>query len=252
MRRFFVEDVPGEDGLIFLTGKEANHIRNVLRMKRGDTLIVMDGIGHNFEAIIEELHHKGVRAKIIRSLPPTPPSPIEIHLAHALIKSRPMDSLIQKATELGVGFISPFASQRTALRIRPEHLSRKMDHWEEIMKAACKQSGRPNLPTLNPPLPFEALIENAPRQGTLKVLLWEAEKEADLKGLLRSVGKLPHIVAIIGPEGGFTPMEVRLARDAGFRIISLGSRVLRSETAAITLLSIIQYEWGDLSLRHGM
>lgn len=252
MRRFFVEDVPGEDGLIFLTGKEANHIRNVLRMKRGDALIVMDGIGHNFEAIIEELHRKGVRVKIIRGLPAPPPSPVEIHLAQALIKSRPMDSLIQKATELGVVSITTFASQRAAARIRPEHLSRKMDHWEEIMKAACKQSGRPNLPTLNPPLPFEALIENAPRQGTLKVLLWEAEKEADLKGLLRSVGQLPHIMAIIGPEGGFTPMEVRLARDAGFRIVSLGSRILRSETAAITLLSIIQYEWGDLSFRHGM
>ena len=250
MRRFFLEDVTVKDGLIFLTGKEANHIRNVLRMKSGDTLIVMDGIGHNFEASIEELHHKGVRAKIIRDLPSTPPSPVDIRLAYALIKPRPMDSLIQKATELGADSISPFASQRTALRIRPEHLSRKMDHWEEIMKAACKQSGRSNLPTLNPPLPFETLIENAPRQDTLKVLLWEAEKEADLKSLLRSVKQLPHILAIIGPEGGFTPMEVRLARDAGFHIVSFGSRILRSDTAAITLLSIIQYEWGDLSLRH--
>lgn len=248
MRRFFVEDLPGQDGLIFLNGKEANHIRNVLRMKRGDTLSVMDGKGHLVEAIIEELHHKGVRVKIIRSLPAPSPSPVEIHLAQALIKSRPMDSLIQKATELGVNSITPFASERTATRIRPEHLSRKMDHWEEIMKAACKQSGRPNLPTLNPPLPFEALIGNAPHQGTLKVLLWEAEKEADLKGLLRSLGQLSHIVAIVGPEGGFTPREIRIARNAGFHIASLGSRILRAETAAITLLSIIQYEWGDLNL----
>jgi 16S rRNA (uracil1498-N3)-methyltransferase len=252
MRRFFVEDIPGEGGLVFLTGKEANHIRNVLRMKRGDRLIVMDGKGQLFEAIIEELHHKGVRGKIIKALPPPPPPPIEIHLAQALIKSRPMDSLIQKATELGVGSITPFASERTAVRIRPEHLSRKMDHWEEIMKAACKQSGRPNLPTLNPLLAFEKLIRNAQSQGTLKVLLWEAEKEADLKGLLRSAVQLPRIVAIVGPEGGFTPKEIRLARDAGFRIVSLGSRILRSETAAITLVSIMQYEWGDLSLKkHG-
>jgi 16S rRNA (uracil1498-N3)-methyltransferase len=250
MRRFFVEDVPGENGLISLTGKEANHIRNVLRMKRGDTLIVMDGKGHLFEAIIEELHHKGARVKIIKGLPAPAPSPVEIHLAQALIKSHPMDSLIRMATELGIGSITPFASQRTVARIRPEHLSRKMDHWEEIMKAACKQSGRPNLPALNPPLPFEELIGNAPQhQGTLKVLLWEAEKEDDLKGLLRSVRQLPRIVAIVGPEGGFTPREIRIARDAEFRIVSLGSRILRSETAAITLLSIIQYEWGDLSLR---
>ena len=249
MRRFFVEYIPGEGGLIFLTCKEANHIRNVLRMKRGDTLSVMDGKGHLVEATIEELHPKGVRVKIIRSLPAPAPSPVEIHLAQALIKSRPMDSLIQKATELGVSSITPFASERTAARIRPEHLSRKMDHWEEIIKAACKQSGRPNLPTLNPPLAFEALIGNAPHQGTLKVLLWEAEKEADLKGLLRSGGQPSHILAIVGPEGGFTPREIRNARNAGFRIVSLGSRILRSETAAITIVSIIQYEWGDLSVR---
>lgn len=252
MRRFFVEDIRGKEGLIFLTGKEANHIRNVLRMKRGDTLILMDGKGHHVETRIEELHHKGVLVKIIRNLPTPDPSPIEIHLAQALIKSRPMDSLIQKATELGVDSITPFSSERTAVRMNDENLSRRIVHWEEIMKAACKQSGRPYLPTLSPALAFEALIENALPKDMLKVLLWEAEKEADLKGLLRSVGQLPRIVAIVGPEGGFTPREIHIARGAGFRIVSLGSRILRSETAAITLISIIQYEWGDLSVRQGL
>jgi 16S rRNA (uracil1498-N3)-methyltransferase len=252
MRRFFVEHIAGEGDIITLTGKEANHIRNVLRMKRGDTLILMDGKGRLFEAIIEELRHKDVRVKITRNLPSPAPSPVEIHLAQALIKSRPMDSLIQKATELWVDSITPFSSERTAVRMNADHLSRKIVHWEEIMRAACKQSGRPNLPTLNPPLSFEALIGNAPQQGTLKALLWETEQEADLKGLLRSAKQLSHIMAIVGPEGGFTPREIRLARDAGFHIVSLGSRILRSETAAIALVSIIQYEWGDLSLKHRM
>jgi 16S rRNA (uracil1498-N3)-methyltransferase len=250
MKRFFVEEVPREDGLVYLTGKEANHIRNVLRMKRGDTLSIMDGKGHLFEAIIEEIHHKGVTLKSIKLLQSSAPSPVEVHLAQALIKSRPMDLLIQKATELGVSSITPFFSERTAFRMRDEHLSRKMVHWEGIIKAACKQSGRPNLPTLHPPLAFEALIANAPHQETLKVLLWEAEKNADLKGILRAAGKHLHIVAMVGPEGGFTPREIRVAINAGFRIVSLGSRILRSETATIALLSIIQYEWGDLSLKH--
>jgi len=250
MRRFFIGDVPGEGSLISLTGKEANHIRNVLRMKRGDTMSVMDGKGHLFEAIIEEIHRKGVMVNIIKALPAPAPSPIEIHLAQAIIKPRPMDLLIQKATELGVISITPYFSDRTAVRMSDDHLSRKMVHWEGIMKAACKQSGRSNLPTLNLPQAFEALIGNAPHQGTFKVLLWEAEKEADLKGLLRSIGKQLHIVAMVGPEGGFTLREIRLAVDAGVRIVSLGSRILRSDTAAITLVSIIQYEWGDLSLKH--
>jgi len=250
MRRFFVGDVLGEDSRISLTGKEANHIRNVLRMKRGDTLSVMDGKGHLFEASIEEIHRQGVMVNIIKTLPAPATSPIEIHLAQAIIKPRPMDLLIQKATELGVSSITPFFSERTAVKMSDDHLSRKMVHWEGIMKAACKQSGRSNLPTLYPPLAFEALIGKMPPQGTLKVLLWEASKETDLKGVLRSVSKLVYIVPIIGPEGGFTLKEIRLAMDAGFRIVSLGSRILRSDTAAITLVSIIQYEWGDLSLKH--
>jgi len=249
MRRFFIGDIPGEGSLITLTGKEANHIRNVLRMKRGDTITVTDGKGRLFEAIIDEIHRKAILVKIIKALPVSAPPPIEIHLAQALIKSRPMDLLIQKATELGVTSITPFTSERTAVNVKNDHLSRKMLHWEEIMKAACKQSGRSSLPTLNPPQAFAALIGNALYQDILKVLLWEAEKEADLKGLLRSIGKQLNIAAMVGPEGGFTPREIRLAKDAGFHIVSLGSRILRSETAAITLVSVIQYEWGDLSLR---
>jgi 16S rRNA (uracil1498-N3)-methyltransferase len=250
MKRLFVEEVPKEDGLIYLTGKEVNHIRNVLRMKRGDTLSVMDGKGHLFEAIIEAIQRKAVTLKSIKLLQSSAPSPVEIHLAQALIKSRTMDLLIQKATELGVSSITPFFSERAAFMMRGEHLSRKMAHWEGIMKAACKQSGRPNLPALHPPLAFEALIAKAPHQESLKVLLWEAEKKADLKGILRATGKHLHILAMVGPEGGFTPREIRLAQDAGFHIVSLGSRILRSETAAITLVSIIQYEWGDLSLEN--
>jgi 16S rRNA (uracil1498-N3)-methyltransferase len=250
MRRFFIRDVPGEGSPIALTGKEANHILNVLRMKRGDTMSVMDGKGHLFEGIIEEIHRKGVRVNIIKALPSPAPSLIEIHLGQALIKSRPMDLLIQKATELGVASITSFTSERTAVRMSDDHLSRKMAHWQEIMKAACKQSGRSDLPTLNPPQAFEELIRDDPHHGMLKVLLWESEKKADLKGLLRSTGKQRHIVAAVGPEGGFTPREIRLAKDAGFHIVSLGSRILRSETAAITLVSVIQYEWGDLSFRH--
>jgi 16S rRNA (uracil1498-N3)-methyltransferase len=249
LRRFFVDRIIPTGGFLSITGKEARHIRNVLRMEKGDMLTVMDGKGCLFEAAIEEILSKDVRVKIIKSLPTPEPPPIEIHLAQALIKSRPMDLLIQKVTELGVGSITPFASERTAVRMKADHLSRKIVHWEEIMKAACKQSGRSNLPTLNPPLAFEALIGNAPSQGTLKLLLWEAERQADLKSILRSAGQLPHIVAIVGPEGGFTPREIRLAKDAGFHIVTLGSRILRSETAAITLVSIIQYEWGDLSLQ---
>ena len=248
MRRFFIEKIIPASGLLAITGKEARHIINVLRMIKGETLIIMDGKGQLFEATIETLHYKEVKVKIDKSIPSPPPSPIEISLAQALIKTHPMDYLIQKVTELGISSIHLFYSERTVIKLKPEHIRNKMDHWMEIMKSACKQCGRANLPGLNTPLPFEELIKKALDKKTLKMLLWEDEDKVDLKKLLRSLRPLPHILAIVGPEGGFTSNEINLAREAGFQIISLGNRILRAETAAVSLISIIQYEWGDLNL----
>ena len=248
MRRFFVEKIaPGAD-VLSITGKEARHIVNVLRMKKGEMLILMDGKGQMFEATIEKLHSKEVKVKIDKSIPSPPPSSIYISLAQALIKSHPMDYLIQKTTELGISSIHPFYPERTVIKLKPGHLKNKMDRWAEIMISACKQCGRSTLPILNPPLTFEELIKNVVDKKILKILLWEDEGRTDLKKFLRSISPLPHIFAIVGPEGGFTRSEVNLAREAGFQIISLGNRILRAETAAVSLISIIQYEWGDLNL----
>jgi 16S rRNA (uracil1498-N3)-methyltransferase len=208
----------------------------------------MDREGQSFEATIEAVHYKEVKVRITKTIPPLPPSPVKISLAQALIKSHPMEYLIKKVTELGIGSIHPFYSERTVIKLKPEQLKNKMDRWMEIMKSACKQCGRVTLPTLNTPLPFEELINTVPNKKTLKVLLWEDEDKVDLKRLLTSMSFEPHIFAIVGPEGGFTSNEIKRAREAGFQIISLGKRILRAETAAVSLISIIQYEWGDLNL----
>jgi 16S rRNA (uracil1498-N3)-methyltransferase len=252
MRMFFLEDIERIGDLVPIIGKEVNHIRNVLRMKKGEVMVIMDGKGRLWEAVLEVLHHKEIKVRITKTLPPQAPSPIDIRLTQALIKPHLMDSLIQKATELGVSSISLFSSERTSVKIKPEHLPRKMVRWRDIMKSACKQCGRATLPILYPPLSFKELIKNPPSEGTLRVLLWEDERKADIKDLLRSREPLPHIVAVVGPEGGFTLREISLAREGGFHIVSLGKRVLRSETAAISLISIIQYEWGDLNLGYGI
>ena len=248
MRRFFVDNIlPGND-FVSITGKEARHIRNVLRMKKGEMLIIMDREGESYEAIIEAVHYKEVKARITQTIPPLPPSPVTISLAQALIKSHPMEYLIQKATELGIHAIHPFYSERTVIQLKSAHLKNKMDRWREIMKSACKQCGRVSLPELNTPLLFEEMITNAAHTKTSKIMLWEDEDKGDLKELLKSWSSAPHIFVIVGPEGGFTINEINLARDAGFHTVSLGNRILRAETAALSLLSIIQYEWGDLSL----
>ena len=248
MRRFFVEKIIPTGGFLSITGKEARHIVSVLRMKKGETLILMDREGQSFEATIEAVHYKEVKVRITKTILPLPPSPVKISLAQALIKSHPMEYLIQKVTELGIHSIHPFYSERTVLQLKSAHLKNKMDRWMDIMKSACKQCGRVTLPTLNTPLAFEKLINTMPNKKTLKVLLWEDEDKVDLKRLLTSMSFAPHVFAIVGPEGGFTLNEINLAKDAGFRIVSLGNRILRAETAAVSLLSIIQYEWGDLNL----
>jgi len=217
-------------------------------MKKGETLIIMDGKGQLFESTIERSNYKEVKVKINKSIPPPPSSPIKISLAQALIKPHSMDYLIQKVTELGTSSISLFHSERTVIQLKPGRLTNRMDRWMEIVRSACKQCGIPILPNLNPPLPFEEIIKNASDIKTLKILLWENEDKVDLKRLLGSMSPLPHIMAIVGPEGGFTSDEINLAREAGFQIISLGNRILRAETAAVSLISIIQYEWGDLNL----
>ena len=249
MRRFFVDNIlPGND-FVSITGKEARHIRNVLRMKKGEMLILMDREGESYEATIEAVHHKEVKTRITKTIPPLPPSPLTISLAQALIKSHPMEYLIQKATELGIHSIHPFYSERTVIQLKSAHLKNKMERWMEIMKSSCKQCGRVSLPELNTPLLFEELINNAANTKTSKIMLWEDEDKGDLKELLRSWSSAPQIFVIVGPEGGFTINEINLARDAGFHTVSLGNRILRAETAALSLLSIIQYEWGDLNLR---
>ena len=250
MRRFFVDKILPENGFVSITGKEARHIRNVLRMKKGETIILMDRAGQSHEATIEAIQHKEVKAQITRAIPPLPPSPVTISLAQALIKFHPMEYLIQKATELGIHSIHPFYSERTVMQLKSAHLKNKMDRWKEIMKSACKQCGRGALPELNAPLLFEEMINNAPHTKSLKIMLWEDEDKGDLKKLLTSVSPAPHVFVIVGPEGGFTMNEINLARKAGFHIVSLGNRIVRAETAAVSLLSIIQYEWGDLSIKN--
>jgi 16S rRNA (uracil1498-N3)-methyltransferase len=250
LRRFFVDTVIPTTGVVSITGREARHICSVLRMKRADTLAIMDGKGNLFEASIEKLHSKEVKVRISKSITPALSSPIEISLGLAVIKSHSMDYLIQKVTELGISSITPFYSERTVTKLRRDQLTNKMDRWTEIMKSACKQCGRPILPNLKPPSPFPELTKKTPAKKTLKIILWEDEDKTDLKKVLRSTSPVSHILAIVGPEGGFTQSEINLAREAGFQTISLGSSILRTETAAVSLVAIIQYEWGVLNISY--
>ena len=248
MRRFFVEKIPYHADLILIPEKEANHITKVLRMKEGDRIIIFDGKGKEFESIIDKVSYKEVWVRIIKNLSSRPLSPLKITLAQAAVKGPALDYILQKATELGVNDVVFFYSERTVVKLNTDNLGKKMIRWQEIIKSASRQCGRAFLPDLKPPISFEDLIKGATNKNTLRLILWEREENHTIKDLLKSVHPVPHVIAVVGPEGGFTDEEIHFAKRYDFRLLSIGRRVLRSDTASIALLSILQYEWGDLSL----
>ncbi len=246
MRRFLVENLDNQDGVCTITGSEARHITKVLRMEAGDRFVLMDGKGSRFLAAIESTTRQGVRVVLETPIPKPPPSPVIIALCQALLKSGPMDYLIQKTSELGVDHIHPFSSLRTITMLKRERLSNRMRHWRGIAKSSAKQSGRVVPAQINFPLTLGELTAKWKEEKEMKAILWEGEGTTDLKGLLRGSSRAGKFIGMVGPEGGFAGEEIELAADAGFIPVTLGNRILRSETAAMTMVAIVQYEWGDL------
>jgi 16S rRNA (uracil1498-N3)-methyltransferase len=250
MRRFFVEKIDAEQTSFSITEPEAKHISKVLRMGPGDRFILMDGKGARFLALIESAGTHEVRVFLEKPLPKPPSSPVEIFLCQGLLKSRKMDYVIQKTSELGVDCILPFSSERTVVRLKKERLPGRMKHWCEIARSSAKQSDRAVPARIEGLLPLNELVAKWNEEDALKVVLWEEEGSKDLKGLLRESSIQKKFIGMVGPEGGFSRQEVEAAKDAGFVPASLGHRILRSETAAITVVAVVQYEWGDLSLEN--
>jgi len=219
----------------------------VLRMGIGDRLVLMDGSGARFLSVIRSATRQEVTVIPQRPLPHPPPSPVEIILCQALLKSGPMDYLIQKTSELGVDSILPFFASRSVVRPDKETAGRKMRHWEKICRSSAKQAGRIVPAHMAAPVSFGELSAELKKERGLKAILWEGEGERDLKALLKDSSKTDRFMGIIGPEGGFTAQEIHMAEGVGFIPVSLGNRILRSETAATAMVAIVQYEWGDLA-----
>jgi 16S rRNA (uracil1498-N3)-methyltransferase len=249
LRRFFVEELAKDKRLFSITGPEARHIIKVLRMEIGDQLILSDGRGARFLASIESASFKEVSVRLEESLPPSPPSPIKTILCQALLKSRNMDYVIQKTSELGVDSIYPFCSDRTVVRLDEDKTAQRMRHWRRVAQSSAKQCDRGVPAEIGPLLKFRELIDKTKAQDALRVIFWEEEDSREFKDLLDSSQDVGAFVGIVGPEGGFSKNEVYEAREAGFVSVTLGHRILRAETAAITMVALVQYVLGDLG-RH--
>ncbi len=217
----------------------ANHVARVLRMKAGDPLVLFDGEDNGFQARILEVHKRRVRVEITSELVSGTETPLPVHLGQVMSRGDRMDWAIQKATEMGVNEITPLYSERCEVRLNPERARKRLAHWQQIAVSACEQCGRNRVPKLHPPLPIEQ---------------WSGAQSSDLKLVLhhrteQSLASHPapqQVSLLIGPEGGLSPQEIADALDAGFHGTALGPRVLRTETAPVAALALIQYLWGDI------
>jgi 16S rRNA (uracil1498-N3)-methyltransferase len=245
MRRFFVrpEDVGAE--ALSLRGDEADHLARVLRLGPGAQVSVFDGHGHEYMVLVERLENDSVVCQILYHTAAQPAHMLSITLGQGLPKAEKFEWVIQKTTELGVSEIVPVITDRVVPHISLRYMPAKAGRWEKLAREACKQSGRATLPHLWPPTPLDTFFA-ASQSAELKLMLWEGEDKQLLRTVLTASERVTSVTVLVGPEGGLTSQEVARGEGYGFRAVGLGKRVLRTETAGVVAVAILQYQFGDL------
>lgn len=240
--RIFCPQPLRPDTDVVLTGNAANHLSRVLRLTAGDELRLFHGDGQDYAAHIEGAVRDGLRVRVQSAHPVPTESSLSVILVQGICRGQKMDLVIQKATELGVSVIVPLRCERSVVRLQGERAVRRREHWLGIATGAAEQCGRAVVPQVHPAVTFDAAVAILP-QGAPRLLL---DPEA-ATGLGEHAPADSVMVLLAGPEGGLTPAERGAARQAGFIGVRLGPRVLRTETAPLAALSIVQYLYGDLA-----
>lgn len=240
MHHFFVTPAQVRDGCCFITGRDVNHIRNVLRMRQGEQIAVRDGVSRNYICRIENLESDSICARIVdeeegRELP------ARICLFQGLPKGDKMDWIIQKAVELGVYRIVPVATRRSVVKLDQKKAEAKVRRWNTVAESAAKQSGRTILPQVEPVVGFIRACAMAGQMDVGLIPYELAEGIEYTREILRRLTPGMEIGILIGPEGGFDVEEVEEAKAAGICPVTLGRRILRTETAGMAALSILMF-----------
>lgn len=245
MRRFFVRPEDVSNSVLHLRGDEADHFARVLRLAPGAQIVAFDGHGQEYRVLVERLEGDRVVCRILHRTPAQPCHMLSITLGQGLPKADKFEWVIQKTTELGVSEIVPVITDRVVPHISLRQLSVKAGRWEKLAREACKQSGRATTPHLRPPTPIDCFFA-ATQSAELKLMLWEGEDKQLLRTVLTAAKQVASVAVLVGPEGGLTAQEVGRGESYGFRAVGLGKRVLRTETAGIVAVAILQYQFGDL------
>lgn len=226
---------------IALEERAAHYLLQVLRMKVGRELLLFNGDGNSYQAVVSAASRRDISCEITQASGDRQGEPsLAVELAIGISKGDRMDTVIQKATELGVSRIIPLRTTRVDVKLDSEREQKKWRHWQQVMISACEQCGRNSLVELTPIQTLEEWLERC--QAELKLVL-QPHDEAPLY----AHQKPANIALLVGPEGGLAGNEIRRSQDSGFAPLRLGPRVLRTETAPLAALSILQFHWGDMS-----
>ncbi len=248
MHRFFVPPESIVSDVVAIPQPQARQIARVLRLAPGDQIVALDDTGVEYEVVLTDVDAKGASGKVVDRRPALGEPQRRIVLYQALLKSDRFELVLQKCTELGVSAFVPFVSGRTVVRERAKgHTRSRVDRWLRIVTEAAEQSRRGRIPTILDPVTLQEAVEGA--SGTT-IMPWEDERDSGLRTTisqaLTEADGASDVAIIVGPEGGFAEDEVDFAREHGVRVVNLGRRILRAETAAIAAVSAVLYELGEL------
>ena len=241
MPRFYVDFALSPDSVVELPDNVVRHL-NVLRVKNTEEIVLFNGNGKAYPALPEVLEKRRASVRILREEATDNESPLNITLVQAVSAAERMDFTLQKSVELGVAEIRPVISERCVVRLSGERAEKRVARWQEIVVSACEQSGRNIVPKVLPLTTYAQALQQLPQETTrLLMSLNRAQKLSDVRP---QSGK---VVFMVGPEGGWTEKEEQQAFDAGFQSVTLGKRVLRTETASLAAIAAMQTLWGDFA-----
>ena len=245
MEKFFVNPEDVVETSINIHGTDVNHIKNVLRLPVGKEILINDRQGVDYKCIIRMIDSQVIQTEIIEVLDKSTEPIVKTTLYQSLIKGEKMEFVIQKAVEIGVTTIVPIITDRCVVRLETDKkIKIKCERWQKIAESAAKQSKRGIIPEVRLPITLEDALKDTTQRHEKSCIPFENEKAYHIKQYLQ-VCKLNSIGIFIGPEGGFTDDEIKFAEEAGVSPITLGNRILRSETAGLVTLANIMYEMGE-------
>ncbi len=231
-----------ENSILTLDEPASHHLARVLRASVGEEIVLFNGQGGEYLSVIKQIDKKTVSVEIKKYSPREAESALDIRLAQCISRGEKMDYTIQKAVELGVKRIIPLFSERCNVKLDKDRSEKRLQHWQSIIVSACEQSGRNQLPELDKPQALDAWLSK--EKADYRFVLSPHAEENSLKTL--NMPRTASIVLLIGPEGGLSDREVHQAIQSGFLPLCLGPRILRTETAAVVGITVLQSHWGDM------